>query len=388
MIKTRSNLTNPTRIGDSWDRNLNQHSYYNVDLSDTIETLETYSHPGWRKRRDAGGLFVKTKDTWFHTPSEVMALRNTNGFLWYDGAFTASNSTGPSTPLGSGSGWGAIAYKRMKPTKPLNNLFNMVYELKDLPGMIASSQHAWGKELGVGGSKQFLGQFFGWMPLIGDVLQLIETQQKIQKRIHWLIKNQGKWVPREVTLLETSSKSESGWVNDWDAFQQLLVTQFYRETPQSRKESWSNDKVWASARFKWFLPDPPPGVTLNHVVKRALQGSRSMTTSALYRAIPWTWMIDWALNMGTVLENMEVGIADKLYADRFYIMRTQTNGWKNSARANMRKRSGGWHLCTASVTRVKERKTRVIGFPFEYGNPNSLSDTQWAIIGALGASKL
>lgn len=386
MLKKRTK-NQTVKIGYHTDNNLHQVTDENITLSFEDSSVDTTNHPNWRKSMDGGGYFKLSRYEYTKVPTAIMALRDSSNFLWYDGALTCSLNT-PATLSGDGTMWGAEAYNRMKPTKPMNNLFNIVYELKDIPGMLEDLQRSWRQQLGLGGSKYFLSQVFGWMPFISDVLSLIKTQQQIQKRIDWLLRNQGKWIPRDCNLRDLKVRNDSnGWNGNWASFQQSLTTSFYREQPQNTWNTYQTDRIWASAQFRFFLPTPPPGVKLDLVVRRALQGFHSIRMHELYRAIPWTWLVDWCFNTSKVLENIDVGVADRLAARRFYIMREQTLSAYVSSRGNLRSRSGGYTLAVASGTYQRKLATRVQGFPFYPANPNQLTDTQWAILGALGASR-
>nr|UJQ85729.1 MAG: hypothetical protein 1 [Leviviridae sp.] len=394
MIKSRGVPPCPMRLGYSYDRNLNRYewalgpnSYYLNEVTDTS------NHPGWKSSSDGGGYFDHQLTEYRVHPSQSVRVSaiagGGNPFLSYTGSFACSPLSN-SMPLGDGTQWGAIAYQRMKPTKQPYSLLNMVYELKDLGGMFRELQHFWSfslhpREIG----QRFLGQVFGWNPLIGDVMTLIEKYNDVQKRIDWLIRNQGKWVKRRITLTDNITNTTSDWVSDYGCLTPILTTQHYITVPSYRDTTWTRDRIWATAEFRYFLPEVPPGVDLRKVLKRNLQGFRGASMADIYRAIPWSWFVDWIFNFATVLENCDPGVADRLAARRFYIMREQEVVKVRHAKAVMRGYGGGpdvpidcssWSRCL--------HQTRAVGLPFYPGNPNDLSGMQLAILGALGASRL
>jgi hypothetical protein len=356
-------------------------------------TQQTYSngHRNWRNSDDGGGNFTSYLTEWTRACSQPV-ISEAIGGLTYFGAFAGQLPGGAIQPVGSGIAWGATAYNRMKPTKFDYSLFNMVYELKDLPGMLLNLQNFWDfsgfkKNWRRESGGRFLEQQFGWSPLVGDILTLIKKQQELQKRIDWLLRNQGKWVPRRVDLLDTRTVERSDWFENWDGLTPLLSSNFYRETPVSQISLERGDKIWACAQFKYFLPKALPGVKLNSVVRRAMSGIRPPSMADLYRAIPWTWLVDWCLGMASILENCDPGVADRIAARRFYIMRERHAYALQTSKAKLWG-LGSQHVdvsCAAAISYTT--KTRVVGSPFYPGNPNNLTGMQLGILGALGLSR-
>jgi hypothetical protein len=319
--------------------------------------------------------------------SGPVEIKNLNGVLDYKGNLSAPYLWPGWAPLGDARTYGAAAYDAMKPTKPLLNAFNPIYELKDLPGMIDQLETGFRRSL-KGASDLFLSQIFGWMPMVGDVLKVIEAQQQLQKRIDWLLNNQGKWIPRRCKLLDSNTTyADTDWVDDYGAFEQSFTNSFYLSVPQRRDKYVYTDKIWACAQFQYFLPDPPPGVTLKRVVKAALNGNRSITLGNLYRAIPWTWMIEWAFSAGKVLDALDDGVADRLAARRFYLMRERSNLTERLSQGHFRGMHDQSVFASCSTVAQTVSKTRVEGSPFFPPIGDELSPMQYGILGALGLSK-
>lgn len=400
MIKSRSTRLQNCCIGDSYDRNLNSHNFIAAAPAySRFERVDSSNHPDYLVLDDGGGFFDHQLSESRYTPGPVVQVSaiagGGNPFLSYTGAFVASKPAS-SMPLGDGTQWGAIAYQKMKPTKYDYSLFNMVYELKDLPGMLLSLNHFWSLDmfkraggLWSGTGRRVLEHEFGWSPLVDDVLTLINKQQTIQKRIDWLIRNQGKWLHRKTTVFHNKSTTVGDWVQDYGAYYPVLTTQHYINVPEYSDVIMQSDKCWATAQFKYFLPEVGPGVKLPLVVKRAMQGFHAVTMEELYKAIPWSWLVDWCLGIGRILQNCDPGIADRIAARRFYIMREMEVVKIRRARGVMRGFGGASDVpINVSSWQRDLHQTRVVGSPFYPGNPNNLSGMQLAILGALGASRL
>jgi hypothetical protein len=389
MKKSRI-VSTPLKIGTYYDFGLGFQQDHVVTGFYDNSIVDTTNHPGWFFQDDASGYFDKRGTIIRRNPSQG-GVTITNGInLYYHGSLTSGVANWAFPALtGNGTQWGAIAYDRMKPTKPLFSLFNMIYELKDLRGQLQQLERGFARNLS-GFGQYYLSQVFGWMPLVSDVLTLLNHQQKLQKRIDWLLRNEGKWISRQVKLYE---KETILWSNDWthqyNSFEQSFTTQFYNSVPRFRQTQSVVDRIWATAQFKYFLPDAPPGVQFkkNHL-KAALRGFHGIRMHQLYDAIPWTWLLSWCVDLSRVLENCDAGVADSLAARRFCIMREQVARGSQFAEGNFRGVGGSNVAHSSSSYAESHLKTRVLGNPFYPANPNSLSPGQLAVLGALGMSKL
>jgi hypothetical protein len=396
MIKSRRTPLISSILGYEFDRNLNSKTWYGPSTDHFREEVtDSTNHPDYKREDDVGGYFShKITEYNNHGSGQVKVSAiagGSNPFLSYTGQFVCSLAPSfSSMPLGDGDAWGSAAYNRMLPTKPVNPLFNMVYELKDLASMARSLKSFWEFKLGDARrdlSKRFLEQTFGWQPLVSDVMRLVNTQAQVSKRIEWLIRNNGKWTSRRVTMKDETNLTQSDWTYDYAAIQPLMVTQMYVLTPKYRDSLYVRDKVWATAQFKYFLPDVPLGLDPRFVLKRRLQGNY-VSVDQIYAAIPWTWLVDWALNLSQVLENTGSGVADRICARRFFIMREQERVKIRQASALMRGYGGSTVVpIECSAWQRDLNQSRIRGSPFYPVNPNALSGMQYAILGAIGASR-
>jgi hypothetical protein len=282
--------------------------------------------------------------------------------------------------------YAATAYNKMKPTKPSFSYLNSVYELKDLPGMLRQRLHKNGlKNIG----SYYLALKFGWQQLFQDIARMCTLQQRVQKRLAWLIAHNGQPVKRHVNMVDTRTDYGMSAGSSYGAFQPVLPTQFYHSTPTYRNIEWSTDKVWAKGTFRFWLPDGPRDINWTRKMLSALDGSSFPSPSQIYNAIPWTWLIDWFGNLGDVIDNIDAGVAKGLAADHWYVMREVkylrqfcANGEFNQRDGSILKVSGtSW----ATATEMYRSKGDPFGFATSF---NSLNGSQLAILGALGLSKI
>jgi hypothetical protein len=273
----------------------------------------------------------------------------------------------------------------MKPDKPSMSGLNAIYELKDVPGMLRQRFHAQNlHEIG----DYYLALQFGWKPLLSDICSFVLTHMNAQKRLEQLIRDEGRPVQREINLedsfYQNSRNSGSGMY-----LYPLLVGYFYQDSGKFTYTDGTYVKRWAKARFRYWLPEGPRNVAWTNSMKDKIFGFKP-TPQVVYRAIPWTWLIDWFSNVGDMISNLETSLVDRLAADYFYVMETIENRSELTASATVFQ-EGTLNPFSVSATGTAHRgwKTRLPGDPFGWGtSQSSLSGVQLSILGALGLSRL
>nr|QDH87530.1 MAG: hypothetical protein H3BulkLitter17941_000001 [Leviviridae sp.] len=282
--------------------------------------------------------------------------------------------------------WGATAYSKMKPTNPQFSYFNSVYELKDLPGMLRQRLHSNGlKNIG----SYYLALKFGWEQLFKDIRRMCSLQQKVQKKLSWLIQHEGQPVKTKTNMVDTRTEQGQSSGSSYGAFQPVLPTQFYHSVPTYRNIEWSTDKVWAEGSFRFWLPEGPRDINWTKSMLSALDGSSFPSPSQIYNAIPWTWLIDWFSNVGDIINNIDAGVAKGLASDHWYIMREVAYYRQFTANGEFNQRDGSIKKVTGTSWATATEKYRSKGDPFGFAtSASNLSTSQLAILGALGLSKL
>jgi hypothetical protein len=350
-----------------------------------------YGYPDFPFARNVGQGFYLTQNSDLYGRAECGKIWGTGPYRnsSYEGALRCEVGRGGLYP-----GWGdytgaslaAAAYNKMKPTKPDFQALNAIYELREVPSLLrARFHHNDMKNI----ANWHLALQFGWLPLLRDTLNAINLQRKMQKRLAQLLRDNGKPVRRKVILRdETTAPSTTVDGEDWSAFLPYLVTYFYAAAPRRRQVEYERDRVWAAARFRYWLPPGPKDIRWTRNMIARIYGFQ-VTPQVVYNAIPWSWLVDWFSNAGDVIANLDVGVADRLAADYFYIMRqvhyvrqSTSTGWFFRQNGEVVKVSGTSYA-TATVS------TRGVGDPFGWATPeNNLSATQLSILGALGMSRL
>lgn len=358
-----------------------------LDVQNETSSLTSSGHWHWKNPglSDVGGFFSRSYRTIDYNLSDYCNVQS-GKFPIYNGKFYAASPTAPVAPNQDPYFWGAQAYDACKPTKPSFDLATNIGELKDLPSMVKGNFESFVPNF-ARYDKALLSWQFGWRPMIKAVREMIDAQQKIEKRLDWLIRNNGRPVRTRATIVDrkynmTVASSGPGNSNTFP----VLVTAGYRNAGQRITTTYSTERVWASARMRYWLPTGPGGVVYKKQLIRLLNGGY-VNASVLYNLVPWSWLIDWFSNVDYLVKNLDAGIADRLAADYFYVMGHFENVAINETffEAN--------HLgvslpVTAKTTHTSGLKIRIKGNPFGLSVGGTLTPMQSAILGALGTSRL
>jgi len=349
------------------------------------EILRAADYPADLNKKDVGGPFHLER-TRIRRRGQSVSLRGVGVYknYTYKGMiypYYFAPSVGPrSVDLNP---YGPDAYARMKPTKPDFAGLNFLYELKDLPGMLRQRlSHNGLKDM----ANYWLALKFGWEPLLRDLRDMVMVQSKIQKHIDFILRNAGKPVHRRVQLYE--------WINVPSSthFAGSGMTPGFASQPTSQARYTLSDydrtEIWASASFRFWLPEGMSPVQYRRKLWKELMGL-TPRPSVVWKAMPWSWLIDWFGNVGNVISNLEAGAADRLAADWFYLMGRTVRTRTCHAEATYNGIDNQPVRVSVDGTFEATWKRRLRGDPFGFGTkPGDLSPMQLSILGALGASRL
>jgi hypothetical protein len=350
--------------------------------------------------QDAGGEFETTKHEYTGTRLEGRIQRQTGLFSYsYNGpVFAYSSSVGPGDTMWPTppsdlqrqmEGKGATAIARTIPTNPVAHTAQFLGELREglptLPGKHLK-RHKF-----TGAADEFLNVEFGALPLVSDVQDIWRAAEAADKRISQLERDSGRLVRRRYVFpLERTVGAEEVVKNPWPGSPALRTgsTGAYDAiTGKLVRVRTTESRMWFSGAYTYLYPK---GDNALEKTRRAAANLRStfgldLTPELFWELTPWSWAVDWVSNIGDVMTNMSRLSRDNLVLRWGYMMCT----WKCTDTYTLTGQSfagiGSPALTQSFTTIVKKRiKASPYGFALDLG---TFSDTQWAILAALGISR-
>lgn len=270
---------------------------------------------------------------------------------------SASNAGNAATAMGVSSygsaasdavfaGHFASGFNKTRPGQPVADLGQFLWELRDFPtvygkavlgatvGSIKNFRYIPGylKSLplrDVGGmaeriarvfkalGSEYLNHVFGWAPFVNDLQKIYHLMKSVDKQMAQIVKDNRKGISRRATISEDRTSS---------TFSQSYPYAIYNSGPPNwtagtGSQSYtvtSTKKVWYMAKYSYYIPDTNSW-GWNAKARAALFGALP-TPGLLYAVTPWSWMQDWFLNVGDVLNNASSNAVDNLVCHYAYVM--------------------------------------------------------------------
>jgi hypothetical protein len=185
---------------------------------------------------------------------------------------------------------------KANPNVPAVNIPQYVAELKDIPSLVKG----WGDSILKDIAKGVISWRWAIKPLHRDLKTLEKFMNELQQRIDWLNKlRKDKTLRRKVSL----GSERLGPGKLWGEWPLDSLTQGSRLTVSETQ--YTHMKMWGTANFK--LADsavlPPPGrISDRRFATKWMTGLNSAgALAAAWELCPWSWMTDWFLGVGTVI---------------------------------------------------------------------------------------
>jgi hypothetical protein len=390
-----------TLIGVNYDVNVYKRpaSYTFDNLSYNL-AFENFSQNNERSRDGKyreGGPWLMNKLHVSKKPSQSVTAY-WGQFPVYAGSMTAPvPEPPPAFIIDDLWGYGSELYDSAKPDKPYMGLANAIYELKDLSSMVSGLKN----QFNVSGLKDIanfnLAVNFGWLPLLSDCRKLYESQTGIQRSLERLVRNNGRPIRRNIPVDNKYAETSFDVLDEYDGrppgmSNPTLVTQAYASDFHHRITHRWKKRIWFSGEFVYWLPNRNdyPGMSeraWRSWMVRRLYGLRP-TPSVIYKAIPWSWLLDWATNTGSILSNLEPSVAERLVSNYAYTMRSIESENTHAVSGNISGFGGHPVPVSASTSIARIWKERIYCYPFGFRlKTEDLSPFQLSILGSIAASK-
>lgn len=146
-------------------------------------------------------------------------------------------------------------------------------------------------------------------------------------------------------------------------------------------------KRWFSGAYTYHLPT---GYYAHQAVKGSIAKANDLlglelTPEVLWNISPWTWLFDWAANIGDVVANATALQSDNLVIRYGYIM-AQTSATNTYQLDGPSFYAGGPGVLTAALGTILKQRVRAT--PFGFGlTTDAFTGRQWAILASLGITR-
>jgi hypothetical protein len=335
-----------------------------------------------------------------------------NSYRYIGNAFTR----GIDVPLGFNSAptpnvnaayYGPLAVERCNPTQPNADLAVGLAELQregfPKPGSALREyiQHGKGpSSIPAVGSQEYLAYEFGLKPLLRDIQSFSDSVRNANSILYQYQRDSGKPIRRryEFPIERSSTVHQEGLVGQnaqltfigGAPLTATIFGQAFNGNSASGKHfltTTTTRRVWFSGAFTYYLD---PGGSAYAEMKRTEQQINKLyglriTPEVAWNLMPWSWLSDWNMNIGTNIANATALASDGLVYKYGYLMCETTVDYHSVVRTPGLK-SGGFSTFNTIYRTV--RKERVKASPFGFSLvPGSFTARQWTILGALGYTK-
>lgn len=316
--------------------------------------------------------------------------------------YNAGKKSNPNTPngqstWGDASAYGAKGWNKFRPAQPGASLGIFLGEAKEIPRMLSSTaryfRDAYVSRFGKspkGKLKRqadaWLNTQFGWRPFISDLQAFYKTWKNADEMLKQIERDNGQWVrrggsvtkDRVLTVLESSAATHCSTPSLGAPYY------FVRNKPPGNYivTRVTDTKVWFEGKFRYHIPNCG-SVEWRKKALGQLFGL-DVNPSLLWELTPWSWLVDWCSNVGTVMSNISPGLAENLAASYAYVMCTKEERVEIASTLNLANgpRTDTW---TRSLTRKVREQASPFGFSSTWEN---FTPRQWSILGALGITRL
>lgn len=188
------------------------------------------------------------------------------------------------------------------PLTPKVNLPLFIFELKDIPQMLRHAGdllHKIGRRSGrlsphKEAAAATLAYQFGWKPLIADIMKMLDFADAMKRRNNELKQAHSVDGLRRRVNLDQTTWGYNGNPYIWSTYG-LLLTQRYSASVAA--------KTWGVVH--WKVKDPTQigkDPSFSEVFRNAMGLNPGMIPINVWKALPWSWCVDWFLDISNILQ--------------------------------------------------------------------------------------
>jgi hypothetical protein len=290
---------------------------------------------------------------------------------------------------------GTILVSRALPTNPAVNVARTLGELiKDgIPNIpfldLLRNRTRSAMRRSKSAADEYLNIQFGWAPLIKDLRDFATAVRNINALIEQYRGNAGKNVRRKRRLRGPETTSTDEYVSgSGNQYQPAPPPSNVVQEPRCVVTLAEETNYLFSGCFVYGLPPDhfDSGQLQRYDALAARILGLRLTPELLWQLAPWSWAVDWFVNVGAIIRNVTAFNNDNLVMRYGYITEVKTRRITVSMLDGILV-SGPVPDITSTLTCTTV--TRLRATPYGFGlNPSSFGAFQWSIIAALGISKI
>lgn len=175
-----------------------------------------------------------------------------------------------------------------------------LFELRDIPKMLRHAGnllHKIGGRSGLDPVKEAaaanLAYQFGWAPLIEDIGKMLDFSDIVRKRQRILLGAHSERGIRRRVILDSNSRTDTGSQTTWSTYTVMA----------DQRWNWNGSyKRWATVTWKVKDKSQIGRIpTFQEGMRTALGLNKGHIPIAMWKAMPWTWAIDWFADISNVM---------------------------------------------------------------------------------------
>lgn len=282
---------------------------------------------------------------------------------------------------------GTKALAGCRPDNPIASLFTALGEIKrdGLPSQPLVESWRESTSLAQKAGGEYLNVEFGWKPFISDIRATVRAVHQASSLVEQFVRGAGQPIHRSFVFpIERSLEStDYGQVHPAPTVLNTYVT-----TPGHKvRDRRTVKQTWFEGAYTYALPGGDEFVDRASLfVKKAnyLYGVLP-TPAALWELAPWSWLVDWFADVGSILSIVSSMLVDGLVVRYGYLMQRciVEDTYTLSGSTVLGQPVPALWQTFGSVTKVRRKAT-----PFGFGvDLSALTERQLAILAAIGFTR-
>jgi len=254
---------------------------------------------------------------------------------------------------------------------------------------------------------EYVGVNFALLPLISDIMAIVETLEKAQLKVDQYMRDSHRGVRRSMVLSKTrkvesfdgTELSDKGRITaDGAVYPFRIGSGSYSDQSvqvsnlKSRLVMVKEEKIWFSGSFTYYAQQSTSDMKKvfdEHMKKKNLLFGEGLTSEALWQLAPWSWLTDWFFDLQSSISAHRRMSDDSLVLNYGYLMcetvyrATQESWFDVPPGSNLR-----FNSVSSTVSSVRKERHRANPYGFGIKTPGGLNARQGAILTAIGITRL